>query len=150
MNFSQALIPFIALAALSCGSPEAHSPRSGDSAIPVASTEPTLQEKQDKARFIVDTREDSLEIPYSKISVEYGEARTYLAEIPGVAEIQQGGNEEMEIPENAIASCGCWYAGGGDYYYIARSAAGITVFHGWLDEAQEDEGYHWEEMKTIE
>jgi hypothetical protein len=145
------LIPSIlVLLICSCGTPEAHSPVSGDSVTPTGSTEPTLQEKQDNARFIIDSYEDSMEIPHSKISVEYGDARTYLAEIPGIAEMQEGGNEEMEVPADAIASCGCWYAGGGDYYYLLRSTTGITVFHGWLDEMQEDEGYHWEEMKTIE
>lgn len=143
-------LPVMALFAISCNSPEAHSPDSGGTSTTQVNNEGTLQEKQDNTRFIVDTREDSLEIPYSKISVEYGDARTYLAEIPGVVEMQVGGNEAMEVPADAIASCGCWYAGGGDYYYITRSATGVIVFHGWLDEAQEDEGYHWEEFKSIE
>lgn len=134
----------------SCGNQTPKSPGT-DSAIPFSSSELTLQEKQSKARFIVDSYEDTaLATPHSKISVEYNDSRTFLADIPGIAEIQQGGNESMEIPNNAVTSCGCWWAGGGDYYYLAPSEKGITVFHGWLDEMQEDEGYHWEEMKSIE
>ncbi len=144
------LISGIALIAVSCGTPEAKSPNDDSAIMPLANSEPTLQEKQDNARFIVDTYEDSMEIPHSKVSVEYNESRTFLNEIIGVAEVQLGGNEEMEVPKDAIASCGCWYAGGGDYFYIARSDKGIKIFHGWLDEMQEDEGYHWEELKNIE
>jgi hypothetical protein len=144
-------IVFFAFFTFGCSSPEAHSPNSGDTVVPMPNTETTLEEKQNQARFIVDSYEDTaLFTPHSKISVEYNDSRTYLGDIPGVAEIQQGGNEAMEVPADAVASCGCWYAGGGDYFYIARSEKGITIYRGWLDEMQEDEGYHWQEMKNIE
>jgi hypothetical protein len=144
------LVLLSCLILFSCGNQTSSAPAINDSSISVTTTEPTLEEKQNQSRFIVDSYEDSMEIPHSKISVEYNESRTYLEEIPGIAEIQEGGNKEMDIPMDAISSCGCWYAGGGDYYYIPRSPKGITVFHGWLDEMQEDDGYHWEVMKTIE
>ena len=56
---------------------------------------------------------------------------------------------DMQIPDLAVAACGGWYAGGGDYYYLLADSDGVEVYHGYLDEEQTDEGYHWEKIKEI-
>lgn len=52
-----------------------------------------------------------------------------------------------QIPAEATSACGGWYAGGGDYFYTVIKEGQVKVFYGWQDEGQEDEGYHWKEMK---
>jgi hypothetical protein len=150
MKTLSALLLALSFVAVSCGHEASNAPAK-DSGGPAVSTEPTLQEKQRKALFVVDTYEDSIGIPYSKISVDYNDSRTFLMEIAGIAEIQNGNAlDPDEIPKDALSTCGCWYAGGGDYFYLTPTGTGIAVYHGWLDEGVNDPGYHWEEMKKID
>lgn len=53
------------------------------------------------------------------------------------------------IPANALAACGGWWAGAGDYLYIIEENKAFIVMQGWQDEQQEDEGYHYKEVKRI-
>ena len=71
--------------------------------------------------------------------------------MPGHAQTyQKESYEDMGIPEDAISACGGWWAGGGIYLYLQKQGNKIIVFKGWVDEMQEDEGYHWEHFKEIE
>lgn len=139
-----------ALLATGCGNEKPAAP-SADSTLPASSNEATLEEKQKKATFVVDTYEDSMQIPHSKISVDYNDSRTFLGEMIGAATIENtNGLAPDDIPGNAIQSCGGWYAGGGDYYYLVPTGSGVAVYHGWLDEGVDDAGYHWEELRKID
>lgn len=135
--------------AVGCGNEKPATP-GADSTLPANSSELTLEEKQKKATFVVDSYDDSMEIPHSKISVDYNDSRTLLGEIIGTAIIENNNNLDPDgIPKEVIQTCGCWYAGGGDYYYLLPTQTGIAVYHGWLDEGVDDVGYHWEQIKTI-
>ncbi len=57
--------------------------------------------------------------------------------------------ERYDIPANAISACGGWYAGAGDYYYLVRNQDELSLMQGWQDEGQEDEGFHYVEVKKI-
>lgn len=140
----------VALLSTGCGNEKPAAPPA-DSTLPASTSEPALEDKQKKAMFIVDTYEDSMEIPHSKISVEYNDTRTFLGEITGAATVETNNNLDPEgIPKTAIQTCGGWYAGGGDYYYLVPTQTGVAVYHGWLDEGVDDAGYHWELMKSID
>lgn len=154
MKLFPALFIAASLSVASCGSTaEPSSAPAEDSTIPgsAASSRRTLTEQQSKALFVVDTYEDSMAVPRSKIFVDYNDKRIFLAEIAGIASIESGNGLDPDgIPKEAIATCGCWYAGGSDYYYIVPTATGIAVYHGWQDEGVEGPGYHWKEWKKID
>ncbi len=57
--------------------------------------------------------------------------------------------EKYDIPANAITACGGWYAGAGDYYYLVRKQDELSLMQGWQDEGQEDEGFHYVEVRKI-
>jgi hypothetical protein len=52
---------------------------------------------------------------------------------------------KMGIPAEAVAACGAWYAGGGDYFYVLSKDNSGIVFQGYQEEQQTDEGYHWKQ-----
>ena len=115
-----------------------------------AEAQPTLQDKQMQASFIMDTFEDSMEIPHTKVTLDYNDSRTALDPMLCAGTLYDKQQmKDMEIPDDAITACGGWYAGGGDYYYIVPTATGIAVYKGYQDEEQEDAGYHWEKVKEI-
>jgi hypothetical protein len=51
---------------------------------------------------------------------------------------------QNKIPADALAACGGWFAGGGDYFYVWRRNDSLLLYQGWLDEMQQDESYHYE------
>lgn len=51
---------------------------------------------------------------------------------------------EHNMPADALAACGGWWAGAGDYFYAIRRNDSLVVYQGWLDEMQQDESYHYE------
>lgn len=148
-------LPYTAILALcltSCGN--SGNPAAVDSTpAQTQSSQPSLEDKQMKAAFIMETTEDSMGIPHTTVSVDYNDSRTALD--PMICAGTLYTKEEMdamgmEVPDNTITGCGGWFAGGGDYYYIAPSATGIDVYKGWQDEGQVGVGYNWEKFKSIE
>ncbi len=147
---------YISLSALliftlfSCGN-ETTPPVTGDTtADPKVQNVPTLEEKQQKTSFIIETTIDSMDIPHSNVTVDFYDTRAALDAITCSAQLYTKEEfKDMDIPDNAITACGGWFAGGGDYYYIAPTPTGIAVYKGWQDEGQEDVGYHWEKFKEI-
>ena len=106
------------------------------------STENQSQAKS-KVNFEIITN-TSDEIPTSDISISIGSEKMFIETISGEASIMNeiGG-------KNSITACGAWWAGAGDYFYVAPSDKGFTVFKGWTDEEQEMEDYHWKAFKEI-
>lgn len=142
----------LALFLASCGN--SGTPAAVDSTpAQTQSAQPSLEDKQMKAAFIMETTEDSMGIPHTTVSVDYNDSRTALDPMLCAATLytkEQMDEMGMEVPGNVITGCGGWYAGGGDYYYIAPTPTGIAVYKGWQDEQQEGVGYNWEKFKTIE
>lgn len=56
---------------------------------------------------------------------------------------------QYDIPENALAACGGWFAGGGDYFYVSQENGKLEVMVGWQDEGQDDDGFHYEPKQSI-
>ncbi|ASS49303.1 MAG: hypothetical protein A3D31_03740 [Candidatus Fluviicola riflensis] len=54
---------------------------------------------------------------------------------------------DYDIPADALASCGGWWAGGGDYFYAIWENNNVVVYQGWQDEGQKDNGFHWKAVK---
>ena len=57
--------------------------------------------------------------------------------------------QRYSIPPTAMAACGGWWAGAGDYFYALLEKDSVVIYQGWQAEEQEDEGYHWEKKQAF-
>ena len=101
------------------------------------------------AKFIIVEIMDEYENPMSEIYVQYKEKKIKINTHSGSANIVDKSEFYLGVPNTAISACGGWWAGAGDYYYIVPSVKGLALYHGWQDEGQEDEGFHWEFLQEI-
>lgn len=101
------------------------------------------------AEFIVESLPDTFDMPKSVVHVQIGDQKIEVATITG--QVQIFNQEEMaDFPDNAVSACGAWWAGAGEYFYIASNVDGWKIYKGWMEETQEDEGYHWELLQVIQ
>lgn len=91
--------------------------------------------------------EDSLSIPHFDMLLSADGKETKIKTINACAEIARSAYKTYEIPDTAVAACGGWYAGAGDYYFVVLQNGKPVVFEGWQDESQREKGYHWKEFK---
>ncbi len=56
---------------------------------------------------------------------------------------------QHQIPETALAACGGWWAGAGDYFYAIREGDSLKIYQGWQAEEQTDEGFHYEVVRAL-
>lgn len=136
------------IAAMSCNDSE--NVRTADRAVrdSVVATIATAPDCRVEAQFIIENLpEDTLDygVPYAAIRVKACDSLYEIAKVAGSPEVYSMKEfREKEIPGEALTACGGWYAGGGDYYYLViNKNNGIDVYHGWQDEGQNDNGYHW-------
>ncbi len=103
-----------------------------------------------KAQFVIDVTGDESE-PKSMISVVIDGKKTLIKEITGKAEsYSEKQFEKYGVPTNALAACGCWWAGQGKYYYLIANEKNIEVYEGWQEEeVSTKEGFHWEKIKSL-
>jgi hypothetical protein len=94
-----------------------------------------------------DTGTDSLGTPHYDVYLSADGKETKIKSINGCAEIVKADYASHEIPADALAACGGWWAGAGDYYYVIMKDGKPVVYEGWQDEGQKDKGYHWKEFK---
>jgi len=90
--------------------------------------------------------EDSLGIPHFDVLLSAEGKETIIKNINGCSDITKSDYKRYEIPDSAIAACGGWYAGAGDYYYVVMQNGKPLVFEGWQDESQQEKGYHWKQI----
>lgn len=104
-----------------------------------------------QADFIIEQLpEDSMGIPRGIVNVFACKNFNVIDTIAGTPEFYDTTEfKDRGIPPNALAALGAWWAGGGDYYYIIRKNDIVEVYHGWLDEAVDDDGYHWKKVNEI-
>lgn len=90
---------------------------------------------------------DSLGTPHNDVYLLVGGTETKVKSVNACAEIVAADYARHEIPAEAVAACGGWWAGAGDYYYVVMKEGKPVVFEGWQDEGQKDKGFHWKEFK---
>ncbi len=88
--------------------------------------------------------------PSSTVSVVVGKTTVSIAKITGTAEdIVKAEYPSKGIPAKAIAACGAWWAGAGDYFYVIKKGTSYVVYQGWQSEEQTEKGFHWKQVKTL-
>lgn len=89
-------------------------------------------------------------MPSSTVSVILGKTNTTIAKITGTAEnIGKSEFSSKEIPAKAIAACGAWWAGAGDYFYVIQKGTNYLVYSGWQSEEQTEKGFHWKQVRVL-
>lgn len=89
------------------------------------------------------------EIPQVEVSLQLGEKTMSVAKVNACALLPKEEYAQYEIPSGALAACGGWYAGAGDYFYITENATHWLVMQGWQDEQQTDKGYHYSQKLSV-
>ncbi len=85
--------------------------------------------------------------PHSAVSLLVDGKKTPIDTINGCSSIDKAEYTQKQIPADAVAACGGWWAGAGDYFYVVLREGKPVVFRGWQAEEQEDDGFHWEKIK---
>jgi hypothetical protein len=154
MNQYKTIYP-IALATLLCltsckdGRNEAATSISSSDTTNVVKQMETVQATA-TTNFIIKVIESADGNPTSEITFLHNNVVTPIASVSGNATITEAKDYAAQgIPANAVAACGSWWAGSGDYFYAIATEKGIDIFQGYIDEMQEDKGYHWKKMKEI-
>ncbi|MEO7982589.1 MAG: hypothetical protein ABI688_00780 [Bacteroidota bacterium] len=89
---------------------------------------------------------DSLATPHFDVLLSENGTERKIKSINACGEITKAAYKTYTIPAEAIAACGGWWAGAGDYYYVVLRNGKPVVFEGWQDESQKEKGYHWKEI----
>jgi hypothetical protein len=109
----------------------------------------TLRPVMEQASFVIG-QTDKDDNPMSSIAVKYRGRTTAIAKIAGEAALIEGSDySSKQIPAKAIAACGAWWAGAGDYFYLLQSDDRVLVYQGWQEEMQSGNDYHWKKVKEL-
>ena len=133
---------------VSCGSKsdKAKEEKTTPDSTTIATNEPPATAPGELKLICKDMGEDSTGIPHFDVMLLKDGKETKIKTINGCSDIPKAEYKTYDIPVEAIAACGGWYAGAGDYYYITMLNGKPTVFEGWQDETQKEKGYHWKEI----
>lgn len=70
--------------------------------------------------------------------------KEYLVDTVHAAEPYAPGDfASNQVPENALAAAGGWFAGSGDYFYMVHDGQHVVLMAGWQDEQQEGNDFHY-------
>ena len=99
--------------------------------------------------FLIQVKESD-ENPTSLIQVSFNGHETHIANISGKAAlIGKSEYKDKGIPADAIAACGAWWAGAGDYFYQLMNNNIVQVYQGFQDETKSGNDYHWKKVKEL-
>lgn len=102
-----------------------------------------------EAVFVISKDGDDAE-PKSGIAVKVDGKKVNIAHVAGEATLYEKSEyKEKGIPANALAACGAWWAGAGDYFYLIKDGEKVAVYQGWMEETQAGNDYHWKKVKVL-
>ena len=87
--------------------------------------------------------------PQNEVFLYLAESKVKVADILACEKIDPNQYGDHQIPKNAIAAVGGWWAGSGDYVYIVEEDGNFVVKKGEIFEEQTDDSYHYETVMTF-
>ena len=93
--------------------------------------------------------EDENEVPKVQVFLVVNDESIKIADVNACDPIESAEYQRFNIPNNAVAACGGWWAGAGDYFYAVEIRDQILVMKGWQEENQEDDGFHYEQLTSV-
>lgn len=91
-------------------------------------------------QLICETVSESEEDPRSAVYALIDESKVKLAEIAACETIPADQFGQYQIPTDAVAAVGGWWAGFGDYIYARRVGESIEIFAGEAGESEDNAG----------
>ncbi len=80
-------------------------------------------------------------IPAAAVYFLAGDSKVKIASITVCETIEPEQYAEYDIPAEALAAVGGWYAGAGDYLYAVQEGEAVLVYQGMQDEMQQEPGF---------
>jgi len=100
-------------------------------------------------KFMCETAEtpnDQTDAPHHEVYLQMGNSKVKVADILNCETLGKDSYEQNQIPANAIAAVGGWWAGAGDYLYIIEEDGKYVVKKGATAEESENNDFGY---KTI-
>jgi hypothetical protein len=90
------------------------------------------------------------EAPLSELAIQVGDQKIPVDSISHCEIITPDAYDNFEIPKTALQAAGGWWAGAGDYFYLAEEGNDYVVYYGWAEEeADEKDMYQYKEVKRV-
>ncbi len=145
------LLPFLIAASLfaACTSdPSAGGQNANEGAQTAESTEisPASIKFICQAVEIPNTDSDA---PHNEVYLQMGNSRIKVGDILACETIGKESYEQYQIPVGAIDAAGGWWAGAGDYFYLAEENGNYVVKQGAMFEEKEDNSYDYKTIMTF-
>ena len=99
--------------------------------------------------FACSTLDVEEDLPMSEVYIALKGSRILLDTINSCEIIPRSDFNKYKIPPEALAACGGWWAGAGDYFYAIAQERKIIIMQGWQEEIQQYDSYHYDPIKTI-
>lgn len=91
------------------------------------------------------------ERPHFGVYLIVNNSKTKIKEIAVACEVLDSAQfANYEIPAEALAAVGGWWAGAGDYFYARKIGEKVIVYYAGVDEAMAEPGYPYEVIATYE
>lgn len=100
-------------------------------------------------QLICETVSESEEDPRSAVYALIDESKVKLAEIAACETIPADQFGQYQIPADAVAAVGGWWAGFGDYVYARRQGETIELFIGEMGESEEETGVQYRRIAVF-
>ncbi len=110
----------------------------------------TSTQPQKVALICNDLGEGEYGTPQAEVFLDIDGNKIKVGTIAACSAIPAEDYTQHEIPTNAVAACGGWWAGAGDYFYAIIENNEVAVYRGAIDESEESTGYHWEKIELKE
>ncbi len=105
---------------------------------------------KEKVAFRCDTSVDKDDDePHSQVFLVVNDEATKVADISACDAITKEGYNQFNIPANAIAACGGWWAGAGDYLYVVKIGNEFAVMKGSQDESSTEPNILYSIVATV-
>ena len=90
--------------------------------------------------------DDEADNPLYEVALIALDQRIPLDTIHACNTFTTGDYETYQIPASAVAACGGWYQGTGEYFYLTEDNADLVVHYAWLREEQTTQRYPYREV----
>ncbi|NUQ23066.1 MAG: hypothetical protein HUU34_03870 [Saprospiraceae bacterium] len=100
-------------------------------------------------QLICETVSESEEDPRSAVYALIDESKVKLADIAACETIPADQFGQYQIPTDAVAAVGGWWAGFGDYVYARRQGETIELFIGEMGESEEETGVQYRRIAVF-
>ena len=101
------------------------------------------------AQLLCRPQSGSEEIPEAAVFLLVADMKIKLGTALNCDTISPSDYGNYDIPASAIAACGGWWAGAGDYFYLTREGNKILAFQGSIYEEKTTPGYDYHLIGTF-